>query len=174
MYENTRGYVDIGSESIDLAIETVFWFNIMCLGFAIFTFLRIMFQHFLFYLIMTQQMHEKIQGLKSKDKVTRELVEAEFTEQQVADFKKANRHEEDRCSACRWNHRGCLERLLCICCRKNQKIYDDYKDGPFAEFMNDVKRSSDPDFEQDLIDEELSRETARAASLIAKKAKADL
>jgi hypothetical protein len=53
-YMYTRGYVDVDSDSTALAIQTVFMINLAIMSLVIFHFLRIMYQHFLIYLV---QMH---------------------------------------------------------------------------------------------------------------------
>ena len=156
LFEYTRGYVDIESESIELAIQTVFFVNLIIISAVMFHFLQIMYQHFLFYLVMMQDLESKLKNLTVKEDDKRAEAETSFTANQLAQIK-ANHKEEDRCSCCRWNHAGCLRVFLCKCKKTNDHVYEDFKAGPFAQFMHEVGKSCDSDYERDMVEEEEAR-----------------
>ena len=126
-YTYTRGYVDIESDSTALAIQAVYMLGLAVLGLVIFHFLRIMYQHFLIYLVQMEKLKKKIERLADG------MDESGFNSVEQKHIVKYK--DDDRCGVCRWNHRSCLEKLLCNCCRKKKYDYDSYVEGPFADFI---------------------------------------
>ena len=89
--------------------------NLAIMGLVVFHFLRIMYQHFLIYLVQMHKLKTRIDSLADGGN---ESGFSEIEHKHIIKYK-----DDDKCGACRWNHKGCLEKLLCNCCRKTKYDY---------------------------------------------------
>lgn len=155
-YEYTRSYSNVDGELVQISVLIVFICMLIMLFSAFFHFLKIMYLHFLYYLVMCQELEDNFTiFIKQTDSTSPKKNEPTkvFSAAQL-EFLKKNRAEyekDDRCSFMRWNHRGCLQKLLCICCRKDKGTYEAFYSGPYTEFINTVNNTNDPGYEKDLL-----------------------
>lgn len=111
-YEFTRSFIDIEGDGVQTPVILIFLCFVGLLIGASFHFARIMYYHCLYYLVMCEEIDEKMK----KDDIS------DLTKSQVVEFKSRMREaqRDDCCSWARWNHRKCLDFFMCICCRAKQ------------------------------------------------------
>lgn len=118
--------------------------------FVVFVFwMTIIYDHWLFYLVMMNEIDVATKALASGSREEQEAAKNLWSKSEQEVLGRQGK-DEDKCSCCRWNHRCCLEKSLCNCVRRNKMNYDQFKKGPFDDFVALIDSCCDPGHDQDL------------------------
>ena len=104
--------------------------------------MRIIYDHWCFYLVMMNEIDVATKALASGSREEQEKAKSLWSKSEQEVLGRQGK-DEDKCSCCRWNHKGCLEKSLCNCVRRPKMNYDEFKKGPFDEFVALLDASCD-------------------------------